>query len=465
MIRIIFSFASLYFAILLLSVGTGLYNTFMSLRLTQDGISQSWVGLLISAYYLGLVLGVRIGHKLISAFGHIRAYVASAAIVSVMVLAQTLISTMEIWLLFRVIVGIAMVTQYMVLESWLNDQSEGHNRGVIFSVYMMMSSLGIVLGQMSIGAFPELNMTVLNAVAMSMSLCLIPIALTRRAHPVLASQAPLNLRVYFKIVPVPMVVLFLGGAITSSFYSLAAVYANKAGLSNDQVSIFLSVCVLAGLLAQYPMGYLSDRFNRLRILRVSAFGLVLFTLPLVLIHNPSYHLLLIVIACMGCLQFTFYPLSVALANEHVSPAMRVGLSGALLLAFSVGATIGPSIAGMLMDGGGSSMYMVYVASCALIMGLFVSKMRANYRPNIENAQYVPMAVDITPAPVVHELDPRVDISQDISRDEEMMEQVKDLVLNTEVPVGGVVVEEGDTPSVEEKRSVAEETTYKAVEDK
>ncbi|NOL49985.1 MFS transporter [Pelistega europaea] len=438
MVKIFTSFASLYFAILLLSLGTGLYNTYVSLRLTQDGVSQSWIGLLISAYYFGLVIGVRVGHKLIGHFGHIRAYVASAAIVTVMTLTQSLVHMMEVWLLFRVIVGIAMVTQYMVLESWLNDQAEANNRGMVFSFYMIMSSLGIILGQMAISAFPNLDISVLNTVAMVMSLGLIPIALTHRVHPTLQSQAPLNIRVYLKMVPVPMVVLMLGGCITSAFYSLAAVYGAKNSLDTEQVSILLSACVLTGLLAQSPMGYLSDRFNRLRMLRVSSFGLMLATIPLILLGQPSYLFLLITFACMGCLQFTFYPLAVALANEHVSQSLRVGLSGVLLLAFSIGATLGPIIAGRLMDIGGAEMYIVYVATCALVMGVFVSKMHANYRPNIENAQFVPMGVDISPAPVVHELDPRVNVEQDVSTDPAVMDQVKDLVLNADAPVSPIV---------------------------
>ena len=438
MIKILSSFGSLYFAIFLLSSGTGLYNTYMSLRLTQDGISQSWVGLLIAAYYFGLVLGVRFGHRLIGSVGHIRAYVASAAVVAVMVLAQSLIPIKEVWLLLRVIVGIAMVTQYMVLESWLSDQSDVHNRGVVFSFYMIMSSLGIVVGQMSIRFFPELEISVLNAVAISSSLCLIPMALTKRVSPQLQSQAPLNMRMYMRMVPVPLVVLFIGGCITSAFYSLAAIYANKNGLTANQSALFLSVSVTAGLLAQWPMGYLSDRFNRLRMLRVSSFGLSIVSLPLLLVDSPSLGMMLVIVACMGCLQFTFYPLSVALANEHVSQAMRVGLSGALLLAFSVGATLGPIVAGRLMDYGGANMYIVYVMGCAIVMGLFVSKSHANYHPNIENAQYVPMAVDVSPAPVVHELDPRIDIEKDISTDAQVMEQVKDLVLNTEHPVSPII---------------------------
>lgn len=427
MVKIFLAFASLYFAILLLSLGTGLYNTYMALSLTQEGVGQAWVGLLMSAYYFGLVIGVKLGHLLILQFGHIRAYAASAALVAVMVLAQTLVSYMPLWLGFRVVVGIAMVTQYMVLESWLNDQAEADKRGVVFSFYMVMSSLGIVLGQLAITAFPSLDTSALNAVAIAVSLCLIPIALTRRPHPVLKSQAPLNIKVYLKLVPNSLITLFLGGMITSSFYALGAVYAAKQGYSPAQVSIFLSVCVMAGLLSQWPMGYLSDRLNRLKMLRVNAFILFFLTLPLILLTNIPLTWLLVAVALIGSLQFTFYPLAVASANEHVGPALRVGLSGAVLLAFSVGAALGPIIAGQLMDAGGSKMFYVYTASCAIVLALILSRPRSAKKPKVVDEPFVPMGIDVQPAPVVRELDPRVDLKDDISADPEALHHVAEML--------------------------------------
>src|SRR3546814_13927007 len=77
------SFCALYFTALLLLTGSGLFNTYMGLRLTASSVSELWVGGLIAVYYLGLVFGARIGHKLIIRVGHIRAYAAMAAIPTV----------------------------------------------------------------------------------------------------------------------------------------------------------------------------------------------------------------------------------------------------------------------------------------------------------------------------------------------------------------------------------------------
>ena len=154
MVKTIGAFSSLFLATLLLLVGSGLFNTYLGLRLTAESTSEVWVGAIIAAYYIGLVFGARVGHKLIIGVGHIRAYAATAAVVTVTVLIQALIDVLMLWIVLRFIAGVAMVTQFIVLESWLNEQTENHLRGRVFAFYMVFSSLGTVLGQLSVGIFP-----------------------------------------------------------------------------------------------------------------------------------------------------------------------------------------------------------------------------------------------------------------------------------------------------------------------
>ena len=152
------SFSSLFLSTLVMLIGVGLFNVYMGLRLSQDNVSEVWIGALMSAYYLGLVIGSRVGHRIIVRVGHVRAFAAAAATCSVMVLVQTLVAEKEIWVLFRVIAGAAMAVQFMVLESWLNEQIENEHRGRIFSVYLVMSGLGVAIGQMAITLYPELGL-------------------------------------------------------------------------------------------------------------------------------------------------------------------------------------------------------------------------------------------------------------------------------------------------------------------
>src|SRR5690606_4846860 len=324
MLTTISSFSSLYLATLLMLIGTGLFNTYMGLRLTAESVSEIWVGALIAGYYLGLVCGARMGHKLIIRVGHIRAFVACAAISTSMILAQILVDYMPVWLLFRLVAGVVMVTELMVIESWLNEQTENHQRGRVFSVYMVVSGLGTVLGQLALTAYAALDQQPLILVAGCLVLCLVPIAVTARSHPPTPLPAPLDLRFFFQRVPLSMTVLFVAGNLSGAFYGLAPVYAAKFGMTTSQAAVFVAAGVTAGLLSQWPMGWLSDRINRAGLIRFNAFLLTL--LPVVMwgwLDLPFW--LLVLMSCVfGVLQFTLYPLGAAFANDHVESERRVG---------------------------------------------------------------------------------------------------------------------------------------------
>jgi MFS family permease len=436
MVTTVAAFSSLYLATLLLLVGSGLFNTYLGLRLTAVSVSEIWVGALIAVYYLGLVFGARMGHKVIIQVGHIRAYAANAAVVTVSVLALALVDHLWIWLLLRFIAGVAMVTQFMVLESWLNEQTENHMRGRVFAFYMVFSSLGTVLGQLALTLFPELNFEPLVFVAMCSALCLIPVALTRRLHPALQVPAPIHVKYYVARVPLSMTVLFVAGTITGAFYGLAPVYAIKQGLSSDEVAVFLAAAVASGMVSQWPLGWLADRINRASMIRVNAVMLALLSVPLWGWWTFPYWALILFSCAFGVLQFTLYPLGAAFANDNVDPERRVGLSAILYMVYGIGACVGPLAAGVLMRELNTSMYFVFVSACAAILIVAVRPRKVTGVNLSEDAptHFVPMSDSLQSSNVVAALDPRVDVESDVSFEpvEETVDESPADVPSTEV---------------------------------
>lgn len=416
MIQMLAAFSSLYLATLLLLVGSGLFNTYMGLRLTAQSVSELWVGGLIAVYYLGLVFGARIGHKIIIQVGHIRAYAATAAIVTITVLVLALLDNLWIWLGFRFIAGIAMVTQFMVIESWLNEQTENHQRGRVFAFYMVFSSTGTVLGQLSLTLFPTLNYEPLIFAAMCSALCLVPVALTRRLHPALQVPAPIQVKYYMARVPMSLTVLFVAGTLTGAFYGLAPVYALKQGLSNSQVAVFLAASVATGLVAQWPLGWLADRISRVGMIRVNACILFLLAVPLWGWWVFPFWALLLFSCAFGVLQFTLYPLGAAFANDNVDQERRVGLSAILYMVYGLGACVGPLLAGLMMRELEVSMYFVFVSACAAVLVLVIRPQRVTGANLSQDAptHFVPMSDSLQSSNVVAALDPRVDVESDVS---------------------------------------------------
>ncbi|MCB5363846.1 MFS transporter [Pusillimonas sp. CC-YST705] len=403
------AFFSLYLATLVMVMGTGLFNTYLGLRLAGENVSEVWVGALIAVYYLGLVFGARVSHRAISAVGHIRVYAASAAIGTALVLAQALTADLWLWLAFRFGVGVAMVAQLMVLESWLNEQADNRNRGSVFALYMVFSGLGTVLGQISLTGFSTMNEGPLVLVAICSVLALVPVALTRRLHPAAPQPAPLMPRYYLRRVPMSLATVLGSGMMSGAFYGLAPVYAISQGVSSGQAAIFVAVAVGAGLFAQAPIGWLADRVDRASIIRALTLGLVLFSLPLWGWWHPPYYVLLGMACLFGIVLFPLYPVGVAFANDNVDPDMRVGLSALVLMVYGIGACIGPILVGALMHSAGTGMFFLFMSLCAALLVFYVRPEAVSGEHLSDDAPTQYVAMQETPVPtVVAELDPRVE---------------------------------------------------------
>ncbi|MGS0736319.1 MFS transporter [Pseudomonas sp. GG8] len=404
------SFRALYFASLMMLIGSGLLSTYLALRLAADQVDSLWVGALMAANYFGLVLGGKIGHRLISRVGHIRAYATCAGIVGAAVLGHGLVDWLPAWLFLRVIVGLGMMCQYMVIESWLNEQAHAKQRGIVFSGYMIASYLGLVLGQLILVIHPSLGPELLMLVALCFALCLVPVAMTRSIHPAPMHPAPLEPRFFLKRVPQSLSTVLGAGLIIGSFYGLAPLYASQQGLSTEAVGLFMGSCILAGLLVQWPLGALSDRYDRALLIRIFAGALALLAFPLAVMPQVPVEVLFGVGFFASLMQFCLYPLAVAFSNDHVEGERRVSLTAMLLMTYGIGASIGPLAAGILMKMFGSNMLYAFVCFAAVILVWRIRPKAVTNLHQVEDAplQHVAMPDSMSSSPLVVALDPRVD---------------------------------------------------------
>ncbi|MCK9535405.1 MAG: MFS transporter [Pseudomonas sp.] len=420
------SFRSLYFATLLMLLGSGLLSTYLALHVAEraDGI---WVGALMTGFYLGLVMGGKLGHRLIARVGHIRTYVASAGIVTAAVLLHGLTESLPAWLLLRVVVGLGMMSMYMVVESWLNEQSTSSERGMVFSGYMMASYLGMVLGQLVLAAMPELNINLLLFVALCFALCLVPVALTRRIHPEPLHPAPLEPRYFIQRVPLSMLTSLVAGAMVGAFYGLAPLYASRIGLPTQMIGLFMATCIVAGLLVQGPLGWLSDRLERPTLIRVCSALLMLLALPQALSTDLPMVFIFINGSLCCMLLFSLYPLAVAFANDNIEAEKRVSLTAVLLTTFGIGASISPLLVGVLMKALGPNMLFVALSLFAMLIVIRVRPQAISGDTLSDEAplQHIYMPDGISSSPLAAALDPRIEESY-------VQEQMQDSPL-TDVP--------------------------------
>lgn len=403
-------FFPLYTTTLLMLLGSGLLTTYVSLRLTSAHVSGALIGAIIAANYIGLVIGGKVGHFLIARVGHIRAYVSCAGIITAAVLGHGLTEYIPAWIGLRLIIGMCMMCQYMVLESWLNDQSESEQRGKVFGCYMVATYLGMSLGQVVLMLQTDLGLSTLLLIALCFALCLVPIALTTRTHARQLSPAPMELRFFIGAIPKVLAATLAIGMAVGSFYGLAPVYASQQALTTGQTGLFMAIAIFAGLVAQFPLSWLSDRYNRTLLLRLNAIMLAVAALPLALLTELGFPLLLVLGFIVSMLLFSLYPLAVALANDLIEPERRVSLAACLLMAFGVGASIGPLVVGLLLEPlGGNTLY-AFFALCGLLIIALSRTVKKDEAQFVEDAPvpHIAMPDSLMSSPLSPALNPAFD---------------------------------------------------------
>lgn len=408
MLSPLLTFPALYTATMLMLAGSGLFSTYMGLRLIDQGDGDAWAGVMMAAYYFGLVCGGKFGHKLIASVGHIRSYVACAGLTTIIVLLHALVEHLETWLVLRFIMGIVMMNQYMVIESWLNEQSDNHLRGKVFAGYMVAVDSGLVLGQVLLALSPTLDYKPLLLVAICFAACLVPLALSRRMHPTQLVAAQLDVRFFVRRVPQTLGTVFIAGLMIGSFYGLGAVYAGRSGLDTAQASLFVGLCIIAGFCVQWPLGWLSDRMNRSWLIRTNAILLSVVAIPMWGLFELPRWLFLVNGFFTGMLLFTFYPLGVALGNDHVEPSRRVALSAMLLTIYGLGAGLGPLLGGFMMGRFGPGMFYVLTSVYALALVCWVQPKKVTGRHLVDEAPLSHVPMPEAGSPMIATLDPRVE---------------------------------------------------------
>lgn len=367
------SFFALLFSTFALSAASALQNTLLSVTLRYAGYLEYMVGIVMSAYNLGMIMGFFICQKLIQRVGHIRSFTAFSAIASCVAICHGLHQSIVFWFLLRFISGICTASLYMVVESWLNEMVDHEIRGRMLSIYMIIVYLGNGLGQLMLNIPGVEGTERFMILGILFALCIPPVALTRAGHPGSLDVVQFHFIKLMKLAPSSMLGTFASGLVLGSFYVMGPVYCIDSGIQISQITIFMMVTVWSGLIFQWPVGILSDRFNRLNIMATLGGFASLISLLIIItghIHaavHINFTILLILTALFGVV-FTIYPVSLARAQDNIDKENIIPVSAALILCYSVGSTFGPLLSSGLMHGVGPSGFYIFCGVITALMG-------------------------------------------------------------------------------------------------
>lgn len=409
MISAIRSVASLLLGAGILILGNALIGITLPIRMDQADYGRFTSGLVMSAYYLGLLIGCFFAPGLTARIGHVRAFAVYTAFLCAATLLHALWFAALPWAVLRIASGFCMAALFNVIESWLSSRATNETRGGVLAGYGIFAWLAAGLGYFLVNSFPVTSAEHLVLAALLLSLSMVPVVLTRVALPDMAQAQPLSLGELYRLSPLGVVGACAGGLMGGAFYGMGAVFGSDAGLSQFQISLVLGLAIFGSLLLQWPLGRLSDRFDRRTILlgvllAQAIICVMVFTTWTTL---QSFGTLIALVFLLGGTQSTLYPVSVAHAFDYVHRDRMVAASAGLLLAWAAGACLGPLLASIAMEMFGSSALFLFLAVLAAILAAF-TRYRMTRRPALppeEQAPFVPLPATTAAG---GQLDPRVE---------------------------------------------------------
>ena len=349
--------------LLLLTLAIAVLNTLVPLWLAHEHLPTWQVGMVSSSFFTGNLLGTLMTGSLIKRFGFNRSYYLASLIFAAGCAGLGLMVGFWSWMAWRFIAGVGCAMIWVVVESALMCSGTSRNRGRLLAAYMMVYYIGTVLGQLMVSKLPTDLMSVLPWVTGMVLAAILPLLFTRIVNQSSEHQEATHIWPMLRLRQARLGVngCIISGIVLGSLYGLMPLYLNHQGVSDSGIGFWMAVMVSAGIVGQWPIGRLADRFGRLLVLRVQVFVVIMGCLAM--LSNAAMAPALFILGAAG---FTLYPVAMAWACEKVEHHQLVAMNQALLLSYTIGSLLGPTFTAMLMQNYSDNLLFIMIASVSFI---------------------------------------------------------------------------------------------------
>ncbi|MCA2010705.1 MFS transporter [Cereibacter sphaeroides] len=371
MLKVLGSTWPLLFGLMLLMLGNGMQGTLLGIRGAIEDFSTNEMSIVMSCYFVGFLFGSRMAPEMIRRVGHVRVFAALGSMISAVLILYAAWPNWMAWAVMRVLIGFSFSGVYITAESWLNNASTNETRGQALSLYLIVQMIGIIAAQALLNFADPSGYILFVIPSVLVSLAFTPILLSISPAPAFDSTKPLNFKQLYQASPLGCVGMFLLGGVFSAQFGMASVWGTQAGLDIRNLSIFVASIYVGGLFLQFPIGWMSDRMDRRKlILGLSAAGGVVLMVPV--LFDVPFLLLIVVGALMGGISNPLYSLLLAYVNDYLDKSDMAAASAGLIFINGLGAISGPILTGWLMGAIGPSGFFLFMAVIFVVLAVYAA---------------------------------------------------------------------------------------------
>ncbi|MFZ9035467.1 MAG: MFS transporter, partial [Francisellaceae bacterium] len=361
----------------ILAFGNTFYTTFTTVELNHMGESNWIVGIVSAAFFAGMMLGSLFSQKLILRLGYIRAYIFFAALMSMVSLLQGIIIEPISWGVLRLLCGYALAGLFIVIESWCLDSVTADYKGRILSIYLFCYYFVQASGQFMLNIDFATTLMAFAVISLFATFSIIPVSLTRFEMP---KKEGIELLSPFKLAkkaPLSIWAAMVGGFTIGCIYAIYPLFLKQLDYKANGISYMMFSTILGGMILQLPIGRLSDKYDRRRVLLVITVISVMICALIMMLHD--FWSLGILSFILGGLTFTIYPLSIAHASDYVDNSQITGVIGVLTISYGIGSMLGPIGITWFMSMFGPFGFFVFMGFVCLLFTIYIL-WRLNVRP-------------------------------------------------------------------------------------
>lgn len=387
--RMLISFGSLFLSVTLLQLSSGGVGPLDALTGLSAGFSNGQVGFLGSAHFFGFFIGCWWAPRLMGTVGHSRAYASFTALGAIGLAAHVLVTDPAFWAIFRIASGICVAGCYTVIEAWLQAKVTNETRGRAMASYRVADMGASFAAQFMIGALANLETYIAyNILTILCCASLLPLTLTKIKQPLTPATMRLRPMLAWQASPLAVAGVLVAALSSASFRMVGPIYGQEVGLAANQIGYFLAAFVAGGAVAQYPIGWLADKYDRRWVLIGLSIAAIATCALTVASAQMGTTAVMWSAALFGLTTFPVYSVATAHAHDFATADQRVELSAALVFFYAVGAIAAPYTTSILIAAFGPSALFTFISMGHVALVVFgLSRMRVRAAPE-KRTRYV-----------------------------------------------------------------------------